>query len=117
MKIHQTLKKNYEEEFRNVLIATWTQSIENGEENVQEQLEIIQTVDFSFIVAKLKESFSDYEGDFETELKNIFIKRHETLIAIMKEHIKEEFYEIKIRGLKPNFVKRIYQEFHGIEPK
>ena len=110
-------QKNYKEELHNVLIATWIQFVENGQQNAQEQLEVIKTVDFSSIVAKLQESFSSYEGDFETEIKKIFIKRHETLIAIMKEHIKEEFYEIKIRGLKPNFVKRIYQEFHGIEPK
>ncbi len=106
--------KNYSEELKAVLIAGWTEFIEVDKTHPMEQLELIKEADFSDIVEKLSSVYPDYNGDFETDIRGILLKRWENLIAIKKEHIEEEIEEIYIAGLKPSFVKRIYKEYHGI---
>ena len=69
----------------------------------------------SDVVEKLSSAFPDYEGDFAKEVKAAFTDRLKTLIAIKKDHIKEEMDDLKIAGLKPSFVKRIYKQVHGIK--
>lgn len=93
-------ERNYAAELKAVLEAGWAEE--------SDKLEMIKEKDFEDIAATL-------QGDLETEVRDIFINRWKMLIEIKKEHIKEELAEIKVRGLKPNFVKRIYKQYHGIE--
>ncbi|MDP3301096.1 MAG: hypothetical protein Q8S36_03915 [Sulfuricurvum sp.] len=107
-------ERNYPQELKAVVVAGWTEFVEMDKAHPVEQLEIIKETDFEDIAEKLSATYPDYEGDFETNVKNILLKRWDNLIAIKKEHIEEEIEEIYIAGLKPSFVKRIYKEFHGI---
>jgi hypothetical protein len=107
--------RDFEVEFKNILDATWKHYVEVDKTHPQEQLDVIATSKFSKVVDNLNAAFPDYSGDFEAEVKSVFVTRYETLIAIKKEHIKEEIAEIKIMGLKPNYVQRIYKQFHGIK--
>ena len=107
-------ERNYPQELKAVVVAGWTEFVEMDKTHPVEQLEIIKETDFEDIAEKLSATYPDYEGDFETNVKNILLKRWDNLIAIKKEHIEEEIEEIYIAGLKPSFVKRIYKEFHGI---
>ena len=66
------------------------------------------------MVEKFNETFPAYDGNFETDVRNILVQRWKTLISIKKEHIKEEETDMKIAGLKPSFVKRMYKQIHGI---
>ncbi|UCN00745.1 hypothetical protein LCX93_02190 [Sulfurimonas sp. SWIR-19] len=110
-----TQERDYAQEIRTLLEATWTHYVDVEKTHPQEQLEIIKTTPLNEIVPALTQAFPDYEGDFESDIKEILVKRWQMLIAIKKEHIKEEIAEIKILGLKPNYVQRIYKQFHGIE--
>lgn len=105
-------ERNYQEELKAVVLAGWTEFVFTDKTHPVEQLEIIKETDFSDILEKLSVAYPDY--DFETNIRNILLKRLDNLIAIKKEHIEEEIEEIYIAGLKPSFVKRIYKEFHGI---
>lgn len=107
--------RDFEAEFKNILDAAWKHYVEVDKTHPQEQLDVIATSKFSKVVDNLNAAFPDYSGDFEAEVKSVFVTRYETLIAIKKEHIKEEIAEIKIMGLKPNYVQRIYKQFHGIK--
>ena len=51
-------------------------------------------------------------ADFEDDIRGILIKRWDNIIAIKKEHIKQELAEIKTTGLKPKYVKRVYEQFN-----
>jgi len=106
--------RNYAQELKNIILAGWTHFVETEKTHPVEQLELIKATEFSDIVEQLSIAYPDYNGDFETSVREILVKRLETLIAIKKEHIEEEIEEIYIAGLKPSFVKRIYKEFHGI---
>lgn len=107
--------RNYEQELKVVLEAAWTDMVEVQKTHPDEQLAIIKENDFCDIEEKLNTAYPEYEGSFETDIRNILIKRWELLIAIKKEHIKEEIAEIKTSGLKPNYAKRVYKRYHGIE--
>lgn len=107
--------RNYEQELKVVLEAAWTDMVEVQKTHPEEQLAIIKENDFCDIEEKLNTAYPEYEGSFETDIRNILIKRWELLIAIKKEHIKEEIAEIKTSGLKPNYAKRVYKRYHGIE--
>lgn len=107
-------ERNYPEELKSVLVAGWTHFVEAEKTHPIEELELIKKTEFSDLVDKLSTAYPDYNGDYETTIRGILVKRLETLIAIKKEHIEEEIEEIYIAGLKPSFVKRIYKEFHGI---
>ena len=108
-------ERNYEQELHNILVATWTYRVETEKTHPVEELNVIKASDFNCVVETFKAAFPDYEGDFEADYKALLVTRLETLIAIKKDHIKEEHTEIKIMGLKPNFVKRIYKKYHGID--
>ncbi|MEA1919730.1 MAG: hypothetical protein U9N52_07815 [Campylobacterota bacterium] len=117
-KLTQTLpdeERNYTQELKVVLEAGWTHLVDVTKKHPKEQLELIKNAEFCDAVEVLRAAYPDYKGDFETDVRNILLKRWEMLIAIKKEHIKEELEEIKTLGLKPNYVKRIYMQFHSIE--
>jgi hypothetical protein len=108
-------ERNYPQEVKTVLEIGWTHLVEEKQTHPKEQLELIKESGFNDIVEKLNTAYPDYEGDFEADVKAVLVKRWETLIAIKKEHIKEEIAMIKALGLKHHYAKRIYKEFHGIE--
>lgn len=108
-------ERDYAQEIKNLLEFTWKNYIQEQKTDAKEQLQIIQSTKLSDLINILTQTYPEYEGDFETEIKELLITRWKTLIAIKKEHIKEEIAEIKIMGLKPNYVQRIYKQYHGIE--
>ena len=107
--------RNYEEELKAVLILGWTHLVEAEQTHPKEQLAFIQENEFSKIIETFSTNFPEYANEFEAKVREIFLKRWETIIAIKKEHIEQEIEEIYIAGLKPSFVKRIYKQFHGIK--
>lgn len=107
--------RDYAQELRTVLEMGWNHLVEVEKTHPKEQLELIKETEFGDVVEKLTAAYPEYEGNFETEIREILLKRWNTLIAIKKEHIKEELAEIKILGLKPKYAQRIYKQFHGIE--
>jgi len=108
-------ERNYEQELKTVLESGWTHMVEVLQTHPKEQLEIIKDNAFCDVAEKLSTAYPEYNGTFETDIKNLLIQRWETLIAIKKEHIKEEIAEIKTSGLKPHYAKRVYKRYHGIK--
>ena len=106
--------RDYAQEIDSVLKVAWTHYVEVEKTHPQEQLELIQETEFCDLVEKLTATYPEYEGDFETEIREILVKRWNMLISIKKEHVKEELAEMKILGLKPKYVKRVYEQYHGI---
>lgn len=100
-------ERNYSQELKSVLEAGWTHFVEVEQTHSQEQLDIIKASEFNDIVEKLG-------SEFESDMRALFVKRWENIIAIKKEHIQEEIDEIYCAGLKPDYVKKIYKQFHGI---
>jgi len=107
--------RNYEAELKAVLILGWTHLVEVEQTHPKEQLEFIQENEFSKLIETFPSHFPEYANEFESKVREIFLKRWETIIAIKKEHIEQEIEDIYIAGLKPSFVKRIYKQFHGIK--
>lgn len=107
-------ERNYAQELDTILDIGWTHFIEVEKTHPKEQLELIKETEFGDIVEKLSAAYPDYNGDFEKDVRALLVKRWGNLIAIKKEHIKQEHDEIKTAGLKPKYVKRVYQQFHGI---
>ena len=107
--------RDYEEELKAVLILGWTHLVEAEQTHPKEQLDFIKENEFSDLVVQFGTNFPAYANEFEAKVREIFLKRWETIIAIKKEHIEQEIEEIYIAGLKPSFVKRIYKQFHGIK--
>ncbi|WP_373030148.1 hypothetical protein [Sulfurovum sp.] len=106
--------RDYAQELRTILETGWTHFVEVVKTHPKEQLELIKETEFGDVVEKLNTSYPDYTGDFETEVRDLLVKRWENLITIKQEHIKQELAEIKTTGLKPKYVKRVYEQFHGI---
>ena len=107
-------ERDYPQELRTILEMGWTHFVEVEKTHPKEQLELIKETEFGDAVEKLSTVYPDYDGDFETEVRDLLIKRWENLIAIKKDHIQQELAEIKTTGLKPKYVKRVYEQFHGI---
>jgi molybdopterin converting factor small subunit len=107
-------ERDYVQELRTILEMGWTHLVEVEKSHPKEQLELIKETEFGDVVEKLNTAYPDYSGEFESEVRDLLIKRWENLIAIKKEHIAQELAEIKTTGLKPKYVKRVYQQFHGI---
>ncbi|HFU77082.1 MAG TPA: hypothetical protein ENK68_01075 [Epsilonproteobacteria bacterium] len=105
----------FEEELFAILVATWDYKVNTKNTHPQEQLDLIKTCTLANVIETLSTAFPDYEGNFKVEVKSAFIDRLKALIAIKKEHIKEETDDIKIAGLKPSYVKRIYKQVHDIK--
>lgn len=108
-------ERDYIQELKAILEASWKQFVEVENTHSKEQLELIQATELCDVVEKFNTAFPKYEGNFETDVKALFINRLETLMAIRKQHLKEEIADIKISGLKPTYAKRIYKQYHGIE--
>lgn len=106
---------NYIKESQAVLEAGWKNLIEVEGTHPQEQSELMKNTDLSTVLEKLTTAYPDYAGNFENDIKNILIKRWEMLIAIKKEHIKEELAEMKLRGMKPDHIRKVYNKYHGLE--
>ncbi len=107
-------ERDYVQELRTTLEMGWTHLVEAEKSHPKEQLDLIKETDFGDVVEKLNTVYPDYNGEFEAEIRDLLVKRWENLIAIKKEHIAQELAEIKTTGLKPKYVKRVYQQFHGI---
>jgi len=108
-------ERDYDKELQGILVATWVYKVETKKTHPQEQLDLIKQCTLFNVVEKLSSAFPEYEGDFAKEVKAAFTDRLKTLITIKKEHIKEEIADIKIAGLKPTYVKRIYKQVHGLK--
>ena len=106
--------RDYAQELITILQMGWTHFVEVEKTHPNEQLELIKETEFGDVVDKLSTAYPDYNGDFEADVRDLLVKRWENLIAIKKEHIKQELAEIKTTGLKPKYVKRVYEQFHGI---
>ena len=107
-------ERDYPQELRTILEMGWTHFVDVEKTHPKEQLELIKETEFGDVVEKLNAAYPDYNGDFEADVRDFLVKRWENLIAIKKEHIKQELAEIKTTGLKPKYVKRVYEQFHGI---
>lgn len=108
-------ERDYEKELKTILEAGWNHLVEVEKTHKREHLELIKQTNVSEVVEKLNAKFPDHSDDFETEVKDILIKRWEMLIAIKKEHIAQEHADIKIAGLKPKWVKRVYDKYHAAQ--
>lgn len=106
---------NYGQEMQAIVVAHWTQLCEVKNSHPIEQLELLKVTEFDSMVEKFSNAFSDYKGDFESEIKESIVKRWEMLVEIKKQHIKEELNGIKVSGLKPDYAERIYNRYHGLE--
>lgn len=107
-------ERDYIQELNNTVNIGWAHAVEVKKTHPVEQLTLVKETEFSDIVERLSAAYPDYEGDFEKDVREHLVKRWENLIAIKTEHIKQEHAEIKTAGLKPKYVKRAYQQFHGI---
>jgi molybdopterin converting factor small subunit len=107
-------ERDYAQELRTILEMGWTHFVDVAKTHPKEQVELIKETEFGDVVEKLSAAYPDYKGDFETDVRDLLVKRWENLIAIKNEHIKQELAEIKTTGLKPKYVKRVYEQFHGI---
>lgn len=107
-------ERDYAQELKSIVETGWTHLVEVEKTHPKEQLKLIQETEFGDVVEKLNAAYPDYSGDFEADVRNFLVKRWENLIAITQEHIKQELAEIKTTGLKPKYVKRVYEQFHGI---
>ena len=106
--------RDYAQELRTILDIGWTHYVEVEQTHPKEQLALVKETEFGDVVEKLSAAYPDYNGNFETDVRALLEKRWGNLIAIKKEHIKEELAEIKTTGLKPKYVKRVYQQYHGL---
>ena len=107
-------ERDYDNELQGILVGTWVHKVETLKTHPQEQLDLIKDSTLSNVVEKLSSEFPQYEGDFNKEVKAAFTDRLKTLISIKKQHIDEEITDLKIAGLKPTYVKRIYKQVHGL---
>ena len=109
-----TEERDYDKELEGILVATWVHKVETLKTHPQEQLDLIRECTLSNVVEKLISAFPNYEGDFSKEVKASFTDRLKALISIKKQHIAEEIADLKIAGLKPTYVKRIYKQVNGL---
>jgi len=93
---------NYAKEISEVAVNGFTQLVE-AKTHTQEQLALVKQMDFTA-----------YNGDFETDIKEILMKRWEFLISIKKEHVADERAEMKLQGMKPDHIRKVYYNYHGL---
>lgn len=93
---------DYAKEISEVSVNGFTELVE-AKSHTGEQLELVKQMDFTA-----------YTGDFESELKEILVKRWEFLIAIKKEHVADERADMKLRGMKPDHIRKVYYNYHGL---
>ncbi|MDQ7069101.1 MAG: hypothetical protein Q9M40_14690 [Sulfurimonas sp.] len=107
-------ERDFAQELNAIVEMGWRDLVEVKKTHPQKQLELIQTTDFTKILDVLNSEYPEYEGDFELEIRALLNARWNNLIAIKKEHIKQELYEINTSGLKAKYVKRVYEKYHGL---
>ena len=95
---------DYPKELKAVLEAHWTQFVEVDKTHPKEQLVLIKET-----------ALSDYSDEFTVEVKNVLLKRWTMLVDIKTEHIAEERAEMKLRGMKPDHIRKVYRKYHGLE--
>jgi len=93
---------DYAKEIGEVATNGFTQLAEAKSHTV-EQLELVKSMDFTA-----------YTGDFEEELRTILVKRWEFLVEIKKEHVADERADMKLRGMKPDHIRKVYRKYHGL---
>ncbi len=93
---------DYAKEVAQVVVNSFTQLVEAGI-HTPEQLEQVKQMDFTA-----------YSGEFEEEIREILVKRWEFLIEIKKEHIADERAELKLRGMKPDHIRKVYYNYYGL---
>jgi len=93
---------DYAQEIGEVVVNGFAQLVED-KSHTPEQLELVKTMDFTA-----------YTGDLEEEIREILVKRWEFLIDIKKEHIADERADMKLRGMKPDHVRKVHYNFHGV---
>lgn len=107
-------ERNYAQEVKDVLEAGWKNLVEVEKTHPKEQFELIKETDFCDVAEKLNATYPEYSGDFETDIRDILVKRWEFLVDIKKEHIADERAEMKLQGMKPDHIRKVYRNFHGI---
>jgi|GEM_PF-949123 len=107
-------ERDYAQELRTILDTGWTHYVEVEKTHPEEQLSLVKKTEFGNIVEVLNAEYPNYDGDFEKDVRALLVRRWQNLISIKKEHIKQELAEIKTTGLKPKYVKRVYEQYHGI---
>lgn len=107
-------ERDYFQELKTIVESGWKHYVEVEKSHPAQQLQFIETRNFNDIIEGFEKKFTDYHGDFKNEVREMIVARWDRLISIKKEHIKEELAEIKTTGLKTHFVKRIYEEYHGL---
>ncbi|CAA6827043.1 MAG: Unknown protein [uncultured Sulfurovum sp.] len=95
---------DYAKELKAVLEAYWTQFVEVDKTHPEEELEQIKSLEPS-----------EYNDQLSTKVKSALIKRWEMLVSIKKEHVAEERAEMKLRGMKPDHIRKVYRKYHGLE--
>jgi len=95
---------DYVKEIKAVLEAGWTQLVEVENTHPKEELELIKGTTFSDAVVTLNEE----------DVRNTLVKRWEMLVAIKTEHVAEERAEMKLRGMKPDHIRKVYRKYHGL---
>jgi len=105
---------DYAEELATIVVNAWNQLVEDQKTDAGEQLELLKQTAFSDMVEKLNTAFPEYAGDFEAEIREILVKRWEFLIDIKKEHIADERADMKLQGMKPDHIRKVYYNYNGV---
>jgi hypothetical protein len=96
---------DYAVELKAVLEAGWTQRVDVDSTHPKEELSLIKETIFCDAVTKLSED----------DVRETLVKRWEMLVAIKTEHVAEERAEMKLRGMKPDHIRKVYRNYHGLE--
>lgn len=105
---------DYAKELKDILKAGWTQLVEVEKTHTKEQLELVAKTEFCDVVQSLSTGFPSHSGDFEVDVREVLVKRWEFLIDIKKEHIADERADMKLQGMKPDHIRKVYRNYHGI---
>ena len=109
-------ERDFAAELDTIVQTGWNFYVNEEQSHPKEQLDIVNNNSFADLVTKLEAAYPEYK-DFEKDIRSLLTKRWKNLIAIKEEHVKQELAEIKTTGLKPKYVKRVYEQFHGIAKK
>ncbi|HIP21233.1 MAG TPA: hypothetical protein EYG70_08940 [Sulfurimonas sp.] len=93
---------NYAKEIAEVAVNGVTHLVEKKSHS-QEHLALVEKMDFT-----------TYSGELEFEIREILVKRWEFLVEIKKEHIADERAEMKLMGMKPDHLRKVHYNYHGL---
>jgi hypothetical protein len=105
---------DYAVEIKDIIINAWTHYVKIDKTHKEEELDTIKQTNIEQLINTFNSTYQRYENNFEDEIKNILIARWKMLIEIKQEHIKDELADMKLQGMKPNHIKRVYKNYHGI---